>query len=169
MLLIVARELSSPKSVGWTENKPTNQLADSSRPSTSGAILHDVWAAEWMNFIFSTLKPAIPDFNWAPFEGRFGGQVDNEGWCLCSVEATGHHTNADLELEGLPALPASGAHFCLPQQLVKVKVDLPKRRIKAIEVVPKHGASVADLYAALGGRLPEGSLDEREGRRGAEA
>eukprot|EP00191_Tetraselmis_sp_GSL018_P014121 CAMPEP_0177589792 /NCGR_PEP_ID=MMETSP0419_2-20121207/7020_1 /TAXON_ID=582737 /ORGANISM="Tetraselmis sp., Strain GSL018" /LENGTH=157 /DNA_ID=CAMNT_0019080225 /DNA_START=984 /DNA_END=1454 /DNA_ORIENTATION=+ len=118
---------------------------------------------EWMNFIFSTLKPAIPDFNWAPFEGRFGGQVDNEGWCLCSVEATGHHTNADLELEGLPALPASGAHFCLPQQLVKVKVDLPKRRIKAIEVVPKHGASVADLYAALGGRLPEGSLDEREG------
>lgn len=38
------------------------------------------------------------------------------------LQATGHHTGAPLAMPGLEPLPPSGRHFCLAEEVQKVKV-----------------------------------------------
>lgn len=42
---------------------------------------------------------------------------------LCLPQASGHHTGGPLEMPGLDPLPASGKHFCLAEEIQKVKVQ----------------------------------------------
>lgn len=40
-----------------------------------------------------------------------------------AVQATGHHSGGPLVMPGLEPLPASGKHFCLTEEVQKVKVQ----------------------------------------------
>lgn len=46
---------------------------------------------------------------------------------LCCIslpmQATGHHTGAPLRMPGLEPIPASGKHFCMAEEVQKVKVE----------------------------------------------
>jgi hypothetical protein len=46
----------------------------------------------------------------------------------------GHHTGAPLQLPGLEPVPASGKHFCLAEEVQKVKVQGDK--VQEIVVSP---------------------------------
>jgi hypothetical protein len=39
------------------------------------------------------------------------------------LQATGHHTGEPLVMPGLEPLPPSGKHFCLAEEVQKVKVE----------------------------------------------
>jgi hypothetical protein len=57
-----------------------------------------------------------------------------------------------LAMPGLDPLPPSGKHFCLAEEVQKVKVAGDK--VTEIKVLPNKGAGPRALYAALGGKLP---------------
>lgn len=73
--------------------------------------------------------------------------------------AAGHHTGAPLQLPGLEPVPASGKHFCLAEEVQKVKVKGDK--VQEIVVSPRscllirgHRRRVVPMVAntAAGGR-----------------
>eukprot|EP00882_Tetradesmus_deserticola_P000745 GHRQ01000813.1.p1 GENE.GHRQ01000813.1~~GHRQ01000813.1.p1 ORF type:complete len:212 (+),score=81.18 GHRQ01000813.1:208-843(+) len=105
--------------------------------------------ADYINLTCGTVLPAIPDFNWGH---ACSGDVDDDGFCIVTVQATGHHTGAPLAMPGLDSLPPSGRHFCLAEEVQKVKVVGDK--VTEIQVLPNKGAGPRALYAALGGKLP---------------
>jgi hypothetical protein len=49
-------------------------------------------------------------------------------------QASGHHTGGELRASGLPPLPPSGRHFCLAEEVHKVKVDALRGVVKEIVV-----------------------------------
>lgn len=52
------------------------------------------------------------------------------------VQATGHHTGGPLVMPGLEPLAPSGKHFCLAEEIQKVKVE--GNKVAEIEVSMKH-------------------------------
>ncbi|GBF97843.1 hypothetical protein Rsub_11193 [Raphidocelis subcapitata] len=106
---------------------------------------------DYVGMMLTTLA-AIPDFNWG---AATTGDVADDGYCVVVVRASGHHTGGDLRLPGRDPLPPSGRHFCLAEEVHKLKVEHGK--VKEILVLPNKGAGPSALYAALGGkpRTPE--------------
>lgn len=105
--------------------------------------------ADYIGLTCGTVLPAIPDFNWGH---ACSGDVDDDGFCIVTVQATGHHTGAPLVMPGLEPLAPSGKHFCLAEEVQKVKVEGDK--VTEIQVLPNKGAGPRALYAALGGKMP---------------
>jgi len=104
---------------------------------------------DYIGLMAGSVLPAIPDFKWAH---ATNGEVDRDGYCIVTVQATGHHTGAPLVMPGLDPLPPSGKHFCLAEEVQKVKVANGK--VVEIQVLPTKGAGPRALYKALGGKLP---------------
>ncbi|WIA19242.1 hypothetical protein OEZ85_003881 [Tetradesmus obliquus] len=105
--------------------------------------------ADYIGLTAGVVLPAIPDFKWGH---ACSGDVDDDGFCIVTVQATGHHTGAPLAMPGLEPLPPSGRHFCLAEEVQKVKVVGDK--VAEIQVLPNKGAGPRALYAALGGKAP---------------
>eukprot|EP00879_Flechtneria_rotunda_P002030 GHRR01002208.1.p1 GENE.GHRR01002208.1~~GHRR01002208.1.p1 ORF type:complete len:219 (+),score=53.00 GHRR01002208.1:118-774(+) len=105
--------------------------------------------AEYVALLCDFVTPAIPDFKWGH---ATSGDLDRDGFCIVTVQATGHHTGGPLVLPGLEPLQPSGKHFCLAEEVQKVKVQGGK--VTEIEVLPNKGAGPRALYQALGGKLP---------------
>jgi hypothetical protein len=99
--------------------------------------------------IFGAVLAAIPDFKWG---AATNGETDKDGFAIVTVTATGHHTGAPLQLPNLEPVPASGKHFCLAEEVQKVKVN--GNKIQQIVVLPNKGAGPRALYQVLGGQLP---------------
>lgn len=108
--------------------------------------------AEYLAVLCDCVLPAVPDFRWG---AATNGEVDKDGYAIVTVAATGHHTGAPLQLPGLEPVPASGKHFCLADEVQKVKVEGDK--VKEIVVLPTKGAGPRALYVTLGGKLPVSS------------
>eukprot|EP00775_Hariotina_reticulata_P011891 gene11891-12035_t len=108
--------------------------------------------SDYIKLLCDCVLPAVPDFSWGHASN---GEVDRDGYCIVTVQATGHHTGAPLVLPGLEPIPASGKHFCLVEEVQKVKVD--GNKVSAIQVLPTKGAGPRALYQALGGQLPASS------------
>jgi hypothetical protein len=106
---------------------------------------------DYLAVLGSTLA-AIPDFRWG---AATNAETDKDGYAIVTVTATGHHTGGPLQMPGLPPVPASGKHFCLAEEVQKVKVNGDK--IKEIVVLPTKGAGPRALYQVLGGKLPVSS------------
>jgi len=107
---------------------------------------------EYLAVLCDCVLPAVPDFRWG---AATNAETDNDGYAIVTVAATGHHTGAPLKLPGLEPVAPSGKHFCLPDEVQKVKVQGDK--IKEIVVLPTKGAGPRGLYIALGGKLPVSS------------
>ncbi|KIY95741.1 hypothetical protein MNEG_12220 [Monoraphidium neglectum] len=107
--------------------------------------------SDYIGLMAGCVWPAIPDFNWSEASN---GEVADDGYCVVVVAATGHHTGTELRLPGLEPLPPSGKHFCLAEEVQKIKVD-SQGRVKEILVLPNKGAGPRAMYAALGGKLPD--------------
>lgn len=107
---------------------------------------------EYLAVLCDCVLPAVPDFRWG---AATNAETDNDGYAIVTVTATGHHTGAPLQLPGLEPVPASGKHFCLAEEVQKVKVVGDK--VKEIVVLPTKGAGPRALYVALGGKLPVSS------------
>lgn len=104
---------------------------------------------DYLAVLCDCVLPAVPDFRWG---AATNAETDNDGYAIVTVTATGHHTGAPLQLPGLEPVPASGKHFCLPDEVQKVKVKGDK--IQEIVVLPTKGAGPRGMYVALGGKLP---------------
>lgn len=104
---------------------------------------------DYIKMVCDVTLPAIPDFKWGH---ATNGEVDADGWCIVTVQATGHHTGGSLVMPGLEPLAPSGKHFCLAEEIQKVKVE--GNKVVAVEVLPQKGAGPRALYQALGGKLP---------------
>eukprot|EP00877_Chromochloris_zofingiensis_P000454 jgi/Chrzof1/10409/UNPLg00333.t1 len=100
---------------------------------------------EYIGLMADIVLPAIPDFKWGH---ATNGEVDRDGYCIVTVKATGHHTGAPLRMPGLEPIPASGKHFCMAEEVQKVKVEGGK--VSEIKVLPTKGAGPRALYAVLG-------------------
>eukprot|EP00878_Enallax_costatus_P014292 GHUV01014950.1.p1 GENE.GHUV01014950.1~~GHUV01014950.1.p1 ORF type:complete len:200 (+),score=42.51 GHUV01014950.1:361-960(+) len=106
-------------------------------------------AADYIKMVCDVTLPAIPDFKWGH---ATNGDVDNDGWCIVTVQAFGHHTGGPLEMPGLEPLPPTGKYFCLAEEIQRVKVQGGK--VVEVEVLPTKGAGPRAFYQALGGKLP---------------
>jgi hypothetical protein len=102
--------------------------------------------------IFGAVLKAVPDFKWG---AATNAETDSDGFAIVTVTATGHHTGAPLQLPGLEPVPASGKHFCLAEEVQKVKVKGDK--VQEIVVLPTKGAGPRALYAVLSGKVPASS------------
>lgn len=97
------------------------------------------------------IAPAIPDFSWTP---ATDGEVADDGFSIVTVQVTGHHNGAPLDLgPPLPPLPADGKRLHLPPAIKKVKVEGGK--IQQVLAVGVEGAGPLALYKALGDVVPE--------------
>jgi hypothetical protein len=56
---------------------------------------------DYMRVFLATID-AIPDFQWGH---ACSGDTDRDGYCIVTVQATGHHTGGPLAMAGLPSLP----------------------------------------------------------------
>lgn len=99
-----------------------------------------------MNLMCNCIAPAIPDWNWTP---ATDGIVDDEGFALVTVQATGHHSGGTLNFPTLPPVPASGKRFKLPPSLLKVKVE--EGQIKEIVALKGDKSGLMALYDTLAG------------------
>ncbi|KAK9815232.1 hypothetical protein WJX72_000391 [[Myrmecia] bisecta] len=104
---------------------------------------------QWKDLLLKYTLPAIPDFN---FTHATDGSKDDEGYCIVTVQATGHHTGKPFELPGLPPIPASNKRFALAEEKIKVKVE--DGQIKQMVILPVKNAGPLALYKALGGKVP---------------
>lgn len=63
---------------------------------------------EWLSFLFEVIKPSIPDFTWGVLTSEPGwGDVDRDGWCVCSIQVSIWLPNG---CQALPAISASRLH-----------------------------------------------------------
>lgn len=104
---------------------------------------------DYIRMVCDVTLPAIPDFKWGH---ATNGDVDDDGFCIVAVQASGHHTGGPLKMPGLEPLPPSGKHFCLAEEIQKVKVQ--GNKVVEVEVLPQKGAGPRALYQALGGKIP---------------
>lgn len=104
---------------------------------------------DYIGLTAGVVLPAIPDFNWGH---ATTGELDKDGFCIVTVQANGHHTGEHLRMPNLEPLPPSGKHFCLAEEVQKVKVAGGK--VAEIQVLYNKGAGPRALYAALGGKIP---------------
>ncbi|KAL0041955.1 hypothetical protein WJX79_010249 [Trebouxia sp. C0005] len=79
---------------------------------------------------------------------------DKDGYCLVTVQATGHHTGKPLRIPGseMAKVDTSQKKFTLQEASLKVKVE--DGQIQEINMMPTKGAGFTGLYEALGGRVP---------------
>lgn len=99
---------------------------------------------EYINTMTKLILPAVPDFTWGHLTN---GDVDDDGYCIVTVKASGHHTGTAFAIRGCPPIEPSGRHFSLAQETHKVRVS--GNQVHTIIALPSMDPGPKALYDAL--------------------